>query len=314
MKNPAGIPHYYKAVHYEALILGFAYVANVAVGLLGLSLVNVPMFFCIRRLVSPTILLYEYLWLSKVADTNIQAAVGTIMVGTLIAGWDTLSSDVVGYSITFLNNLCTAASSVSQKSFCDKTKLGAVGTLYYTSLTALPLSLLMALVFGEFETLLAFKHLHDGGFWFGFAVALSLGPRLTYSSILCTTYNSPLAMSITGNIKDLASTILGALLFKGFTATVKSVGGLALTFVGAGIYSYINLKKGQAKASSAAGEADKAAAAISAGAAEGGGAGASGAGGGAGGGATADHAEKGTLIASAHESDVSLKRGNKSLS
>jgi solute carrier family 35 protein len=311
LKNPAGIPHYDKAVHYEALILGFAYVANVAVGLLGLSLVNVPMFFCIRRLVSPTILLYEYLWLSKVAEANIQAAVGTIMVGTIIAGWDTLSADVVGYSITFLNNLCTAASSVSQKSFCDKTKLGAVGTLYYTSLTALPLSLLMALVFGEFETLLAFKHLHDGGFWFGFAVALSLGPLLTYSSILCTTYNSPLAMSITGNIKDLASTILGALLFKGFTATVKSVGGLALTFVGAGIYSYINLKKGQAKASSAAGEvADKAAAAASAGAAEGGGAGASGAGSAS---APLD-AEKGTLIASAHESDVTLKRGNKSVS
>jgi hypothetical protein len=42
MKNPAGIPHYDKAVHYEALILGFAYVANVAVGLLGLSLSGAP--------------------------------------------------------------------------------------------------------------------------------------------------------------------------------------------------------------------------------------------------------------------------------
>jgi solute carrier family 35 protein len=305
MRNPAGIPHYDKAVHYESLVLGFTYVANVAVGLLGLSLVNVPMFFCIRRLVSPTILLYEYLSQGKVADANVQAAVGTIMVGTLIAGWDTLSSDIVGYSITFLNNLCTAASSVSQKAFCDKTKLGALGTLYYTSLTALPLSLLMALVFGEFETLMAFKHLHDGGFWFGFAVALSLGPLLTYSSILCTTYNSPLAMSITGNIKDLASTVLGAVLFKGFVATTKSVGGLGLTFVGAGIYSYINLKKGQAKAASAGGGGGETA--MAAPAAEGSGAGALGAGAGA---AAAD-AEQGTLIAPASTGDISLKRGTK---
>ena len=298
MRNPIGIPVYDKAVHYEALVLGFAYVANVAVGLLGLSLVNVPMFFCIRRLVSPCILLYEYLWLGKVADAGIQGAVGTIMLGTLIAGWDTLSSDVVGYSITFLNNLCTAASSVSQKAFCDKTKLGAMGTLYYTSLTALPLSLLMAVVFGEFEMLMAFPYLHDAGFWFGFAVALSLGPLLTYSSILCTTYNSPLAMSITGNIKDLASTVLGAFLFKGFVATTKSVGGLAITFVGAGIYSYINLRKGQNKAA-----ADAAAA----------GAGASAAGAGAAGlkDSAADEAEQGTLIA-ANASETSLKRGNKS--
>jgi len=209
-------------------------------------MVNVPMFFCIRRLVSPTILLYEYLRFGKVADTSVQGAVGTIMVGTLIAGWDTLNSDLLGYTVTFFNNICTAASSVAQKGFSDKTKLGALGTLYYTSLTALPLSLLMAAVFGEFSTLAAFPHLYDSGFWFGFGVALSLGPLLTYSSILCTTYNSPLAMSITGNIKDVASTVLGAVLFAGFEPTTKSVGGLALTFVGAGAYSYINLKKGQA--------------------------------------------------------------------
>ena len=243
--NPTGIPKYDRVTHYESLLVGFAYVANVAVGMLGLSLVNVPMFFCIRRLVSPTILLYEFMRFGKVADTSIQGAVGTIMVGTLIAGWDTLNSDLLGYTVTFINNLCTAASSVAQKTFSDRTKLGAQGTLYYTSLTALPLSLLMALAFGEFGTLANYEYLDNGGFWFGFMVALALGPILTYSSILCTTYNSPLAMSVTGNIKDVASTVLGAILFPGFQATSKSVGGLALTFVGAGAYSYINLKKGQ---------------------------------------------------------------------
>lgn len=256
--NPAGIPRYDKNIHYESLVLGFTYVANVAVGLVGMSMTSLPLFFCIRRLVSPIILLYEYVWFQKVADPSIQSAVGTIVAGTLIAGWDTLNTDLVGYSVTFLNNICTAASSVNQKAFCDKTKLGALGTLYYTSLTALPLSLLMALVFGEHETLLAFKYLYDSQFWLGFAVALSLGPLLTYSSILCTTYNSPLAMSITGNIKDLASTILGAIMFKGFVATTKSVGGLTLSFIGAGLYSYINLKKGQQKAASEASAAREA--------------------------------------------------------
>ena len=64
--------------------------------------------------------------------------------------------------------------------------------------------------------------------------------------MLCTTFNSPLATSVTGNVKDLAQTILGGILFPGFVATVKTITGLVLSFMGAGMYSYINLSKGMA--------------------------------------------------------------------
>jgi hypothetical protein len=43
------------------------------------------------------------------------------------------------------------------------------------------------------------------------AVSCLLGPVLTYSSMLSTTYNSPLATAITGNTKDLAITFIGVL-------------------------------------------------------------------------------------------------------
>lgn len=208
-------------------------------------MVNVPMFFCIRRLVSPIILLYEYIRFGRVAETGIQLSVACFVVGTLVAGWDTLNSDMLGYSVAFLNNLCTTASTVAQKGFSDRSKLGALGTLYYTALTAFPLSILLAAVLGEFSALLAFPYLFDAGFWCGFAISLSLGPILTYSSILCTTYNSPLALSVSGNLKDVATTVLGATLFPGFVPGFKNVGGILLTFVGGGLYSYINLRKGQ---------------------------------------------------------------------
>lgn len=251
--NPFKVPKYDRATHSLSWKLGVLYVANVAVGLVGLSMVNVPMFFCVRRLVSPMILLYEYMFFSKVADVNVQGAVGLIVAGTVLAGWDTLNSDLRGYVVTFINNLCTAASSSSQKQFSDSTKLGATGTLFYTSMTALPICIVLVFITGEVPTLMAFPHLHHSGFLFGFAVSLALGPLLTYSSILCTTYNSPLAMSITGNAKDIASTLLGAILFPGFEATAKTMGGLILSFAGAGFYSYINLHKG-IKASAAVAE------------------------------------------------------------
>lgn len=56
----------------SSLKMGGMYVLNVVAGLIGLQMVNVPMFFCIRRLVSPTILFYEYFASGKVADFDIR--------------------------------------------------------------------------------------------------------------------------------------------------------------------------------------------------------------------------------------------------
>jgi hypothetical protein len=109
LKNPFGVPVYDRAVHMKSLRMGVTNVLNVAAGFIALKMVNVPMFLCIRRLVAPTILAYDLLFLGKWASGGVNGAVGAILLGTLVAGWDTLSSDLVGYSITFVNNLLSAA-------------------------------------------------------------------------------------------------------------------------------------------------------------------------------------------------------------
>lgn len=202
--NPFQVPAYDKNTHKLGAIVGILYVFNVGAGLIGLQMVNVPMFFCIRRLVTPTVLIYEYLAMGKVAETPVQTAVGIIMLGTIVAGWDTLNSDLLGYAITFVNNLLTAGASVAQKQFSDATRASAFGVLYYNACTAAPLSLALAILTGEVFQLPNFKYAADPSFWLAFMVGCALGPMLTYSSMLCTTYNSPLATSVTGNVKDLA--------------------------------------------------------------------------------------------------------------
>jgi solute carrier family 35 len=226
--------------------MGVLYVGNVGCGLVGLQLVNVPMFFALRRLVSPMILVYEYVALGKIADPSVRGAIGVIMVGTIIAGWDSLGNDILGYIITMLNNLFTAAASVMQKQFSDAQKLSTFSIVYYNAIVACPLTLACALVTGEFTTLMKFEYLYDPKFLFAFFISSVMGLLLTYSSMLCTTYNSPLATSVTGNVKDVVTTVYGAIAFSGFVATVKSVGGLVLSFTGAFIYSYVNLKKAMA--------------------------------------------------------------------
>jgi hypothetical protein len=42
------------------------------------------------------------------------------------------------------------------------------------------------------------------------ALSSLLGVLMTYSTVLCNSYNSPLATSITGNTKDIVSTLIGS--------------------------------------------------------------------------------------------------------
>ena len=107
--NPFGVPQYDRATHMKSLKMGVTNVCNVGAGLVALRMVNVPMFLCIRRLVAPVIILYELAFLGKVNSVGVNGAVGAILMGTLVAGWETLSADVVGYAVTFLNNLLSAA-------------------------------------------------------------------------------------------------------------------------------------------------------------------------------------------------------------
>ena len=62
-----------------------------------------------------------------------------------------------------------------------------------------------------------------------------------YITFLCTTVNSPLATSVTGNAKDVVATVVAALIFRDFSPTWTSVGGIVLSFIGAGWFSYAKL-------------------------------------------------------------------------
>ena len=251
LENPFKIPSFSRDTYNNSVTMAFAYVLNVCLGLIGLQLVNVPMFFCIRRTTTAFILLYEFISQGKVAEQGIRGSVAVICMGAILAGVESVRFDFIGFLITISNNMATAAASVMQKQFNDVLKTGApeaasigpFGIMYYQSLTALPLCLFLAFATGEFSTLMAFEHLGSLLFWLALFVASVIGLLLSYSSLLCTTYNSPLTTSITGNAKDVVLTIVGAMLFPGFNATLLSVGGLLLSFFGSAMYTAVSVKK-----------------------------------------------------------------------
>jgi hypothetical protein len=68
-------------------------------------MVNIPMFFCLRKLVTTFVLVYEWMAFGKTQDRWTATSVLGISVGTVLAGWDTLNDEVLGYLITMLNNV-----------------------------------------------------------------------------------------------------------------------------------------------------------------------------------------------------------------
>lgn len=223
--------------------------SSVLLGLLGMKLVDVPMFFTLRRLVTPTIILYEYTALGKAPQQDVLRAIGVSTLGTIIAAAPTLSADMMAYLVVIVTNLFTAANMAFQKKYREETNASVLTTVLINSLLTLPVTAILALLTGELTSLVHFEYVTHAGFWLSFVAAATMGLILTFAAMLNTTYNSPIATSVTGNVKDIATSLVGWILFPGFKSSVPAVMGIALSFLGAFMYSYANLVRSLATAS-----------------------------------------------------------------
>ena len=87
----------------------FVNVSNVACGFYGLRMVDVPMFLCLRRTATAFVIAMEFCLLGKAPNGSAVISVFLICAGAVLAGVDTLQSNLTGYFWIFLNNVLTAA-------------------------------------------------------------------------------------------------------------------------------------------------------------------------------------------------------------
>jgi len=228
-------------------------VINLAVGWWGLALVDVPMFLAIRRTTTVFTMSVEYLMLGTAPSSTVRLAVAVMMMGTVVAGWDTFNDDFRGYMFTLGNNMITAVQLNFAKKFRNDHDIQGFGLVFYNGLVALPLSVALAVATGELEEVARFPELTNPSFIASVVVASVAGSFMTYVVLLCATVNSPTATSVTGNIKDVVTTFIGAALFPGFQATFGKILGLGISFAGGGWFSYLKLVESNAPEGKAAG-------------------------------------------------------------
>lgn len=123
----------------ESAKVSVCFVGNIAAGFYGLRVVNLPMFFCVRRTAVVFVLAAEVLFLKKKARADMLLAVVLIVAGTITAGLQDLNADLFGYGCVMVNNAMTALYLAVSKRFTMSTGVNALGLLYLNALVALPL-------------------------------------------------------------------------------------------------------------------------------------------------------------------------------
>ena len=216
------------------LPLSFFFLGNIGFSLLGMKYVNLPMYVCIRKTTTLVIFLITKLEKKK---TTFGSFLGVffITLGSVVAGFNDLNGDFFGYFIAFVSVFMNAlqlvcANNLSLQGFESFT------IFFSVSIVVFPISFVLNIrntdffqVFGKSIT--NFELL---------ALVVGTGSSViaNFFMILCSTQVSPIATSVTGNIKDIFSMIIGIFAFSDVKLSFSFVNGLIFSTVGAGIYSY----------------------------------------------------------------------------
>ena len=165
-----------------------------------------------------------------------------------MSGANDFRSDVLGYVFIALANLANALQlylAKMQKKSSER--LSPWTQPYYTALISLPL--VYTLVFSTEEHVEFFSQYYseDPLFYLVLAVVATFGTLSNFTLFLCATLNSPMAVMITGNMKDIIVVVVGLVGFQDVDLSFYFLTGLVLSMSGGLVYSYAKYVEAGAK-------------------------------------------------------------------
>eukprot|EP00287_Rhodomonas_sp_CCMP768_P031516 CAMPEP_0202854998 /NCGR_PEP_ID=MMETSP1389-20130828/91291_1 /ASSEMBLY_ACC=CAM_ASM_000865 /TAXON_ID=302021 /ORGANISM="Rhodomonas sp., Strain CCMP768" /LENGTH=276 /DNA_ID=CAMNT_0049533607 /DNA_START=1 /DNA_END=833 /DNA_ORIENTATION=- len=161
--------------------------------------------------------------------------------GSVVAGASDLKIDLFGYACTTVANVFTVAYTLYMKelsSACGKMQVADI--IFFNAFYSIPLLAMAAMVSGELEAAYAYPHLSSAVFQVSLVAASVMGILYQGAMVLANTKTSPLATSIAGNVKDIACTVVGYILFDSGPPTPTNLAGLSMSMGGA--FWYMALK------------------------------------------------------------------------
>jgi len=211
-------------------------------GLSALSYVNVPVFSALRRGVTLIVMLGEYLLLGKRTDRDESMSIYFMILGAVVAGWGDMHASFIGYALTLLNCVVTAGYLVFIKRTSQETKLDNFSLMLYNNMLSF-VPVLIVTMYSEYTGLVTFDNYFNIGFIICFMMSAVQAFLLNYLIFLCSTFNSPLATSVTGQIKTIVTTGLGLFMFNDVKFTPFLILGLFISTVASFWYGQIKYRQ-----------------------------------------------------------------------
>jgi len=227
---------------HKILPLSLCYFSTVLLGLVSLPNLSLAMYSALKRLVAFIILICEYLVLHKTSPRSIWSSVGVMVLGAVVAGVTDMAFDLTGYTFALSSCFFQALYLVLVKK--NAKDIGPVEMLFYNCTLSMPFVLSLVVLFDEVNYMRNFPMLYDSGFKTYFMLSIGIGAFLNFFIFYCTSVNSPLTTSITGQAKNILSTILGVLIFNDLVIRPINVLGLCINGLGGVWYTYLKLKSG----------------------------------------------------------------------
>lgn len=236
-------PDYSSCIGNKIFPLPLIHFGNMVFGLASTKFIPLPTFTAVRRFAIWLTMLMEQIFLKVHPSLVIQSSVYSMIFGAMIAAWDDLTFTVQGYTFVSITNVLSAANGVCIKWKLGTIDLGCYGIMYYNSLIVLMPTIIGALIAGDFASAYDFPDWKNYLFVSQFIMSCIMGFLLTYSSILCTHYNSALTVTIIGCIKNVFVSYIGIIVGGDYIFSWLNMLGINISTVGSLVYAYIVFKK-----------------------------------------------------------------------
>lgn len=246
------LPRLDRTLFRDIIPISIFYLGNVLSGLGGTQSLNLPMFTVLRRFSIAMTMFGEYYILSRKPTQEVFLSVVGMVMGAIVAAFNDLSFDMMGYVMVLTNDVFTALSGVYMKKATNSPKISnKIGVLFYNSVFS-AIALIFYLSFLSFqqftmgqrtvvEDILSFEGWKDISFIYLFMAAASMGSVLNYSIFLCTANNSALTTAVIGCLKNVAVTYYGMIFMSGYVFNLLNFVGLNISIVASLFYTYVIL-------------------------------------------------------------------------
>ncbi|CAG9316015.1 unnamed protein product [Blepharisma stoltei] len=224
-------------------IMTLAFMGNIIFGLIGMTYVNLPMYVSLRKQSTVMVYISELYLFKKPIEKWSTVGVLMISLGAVISAINDYSSSLLGYLIVLTSNVMNTGLLYSAKKMkMEDSKNGAFAQLYYTAILSIPFILISIYYTKENVSLQSNPYLNSSEFLICLVVAGCMAFNNNFGCFLCATQNSPMATTVTGNVKDIVSVFIGLLAFSDVKPTPLFLTGIIFSATGALLYSATKLK------------------------------------------------------------------------